>query len=90
MDYAAAGFDQNGCFFVQHTMSVLRLSLKATGEWWVKENCWKMADSMKALAWTHLACSTVTFRPLLLMKQVAVCNAIDTCCSIIAYVVYNT
>ena len=29
---------------------------------------------MKALAWTHLACSTVTLIPLLLMKQVAIYN----------------
>ena len=52
-------------------MSVFGFILNAAGELCVKVNCWKRDDWMKALACTHLACSTVTFRPLLLMKQVA-------------------
>lgn len=54
------------------TISVLRLILNTAGVLEVNVNCWKMEAWMNALHCTHFACSTVTFKPLSLMKQVAV------------------
>ena len=56
------------------TMRAVRLILNTAGASGRNVNCWKSVDWMKALACTHFACSTVTFRPLLLTKQVAICS----------------
>lgn len=55
-------------------MSADRLTLKATEVSWRNKNCWKRLAWMKALAWTHFDCSTVTLRPWLLRKHVHTCN----------------
>lgn len=56
------------------TRSVLTLILKTAGESELNANCWNRDAWTNALHCTHFACSTVTFRPLLLMKQVAICK----------------
>ena len=50
------------------------LILKTAGESELNVNCWNRDAWMNALHCTHFACSTVTLRPLLLMKQVAICK----------------
>ena len=68
------GYRLGYCLYSTLTMRAVRLSLNTAGASGRNVNCWKSVDWMKALACTHFACSTVTFRPLLLTKQVAICS----------------
>lgn len=54
------------------TMRTDRLILKVTWSC-VKRKWWKIAACTKALAWTHLASSTVTLRPWAVTNTVAIC-----------------